>query len=71
MIKYLKYTISPITMLIAIYCISLGAFGPTVFLICYSLFMILGDLFLGKDNSINEYSYPLILNLIFTIFKAQ
>ena len=67
MIKYLKYTISPITMLIAIYAISLGAFGPTFFIIGYSLFMILGDIFLGKDTSVNKYSYPFVLDIILYI----
>ena len=63
MIKYLKYIIAPITILIAIYSISLGTFGPTIFIISYSLFMILGDLFFGKDDSINKYSYPVLLDI--------
>ena len=54
-------------MLIAIYAISLGAFGPTFFIIGYSLFMILGDIFLGKDTSINKYSYPFVLDIILYI----
>jgi len=67
MIHYLKYAISPLTILIAIYSISLGEYGPTFFIISYSLFMILGDLFMGKDTVLRQYSYPLILNIILFI----
>ena len=47
--EYLKYIIAPITILIAIYSISLGTFGPTIFIISDSLFMILGEVWTDTD----------------------
>tara|TARA_B100000029_G_scaffold80562_1_gene71841 strand:- start:74 stop:1243 length:1170 start_codon:yes stop_codon:yes gene_type:complete len=61
-INYLKYFISPLTMLIAVYMISLGEYYPMIFLLSYSLFMILGDSLMGKDVSSYSYSYPRILD---------
>ena len=61
-INYLKYFISPLTMLIAVYMISLGGYYPMIFLLSYSLFMILGDSLMGKDVSLHSYSYPRVLN---------
>ena len=61
-VNYLKYFISPLTMLIAVYMISLGEYYPMIFLLSYSLFMILGDLFIGKDTFTHTFSYPRILD---------
>ena len=61
-VNYLKYFISPLTMLLGIYMISFGAYYPLFFLLVYSLFMILGDFLMGKDDSLISYSYPRILD---------
>ena len=49
MLKYIKYLISPLTMIMALFAISFGAYFPLIFLIAYSLFKIFGDLLIGKD----------------------
>jgi len=49
-------------MIIALFAISFGAYFPLIFLIGYSLFMILGDLLIGKDTSTHTFSYPRILD---------
>jgi len=51
-------------MLLGMYMISFGAYYAVLFLFLYSLFMILGDLLIGKDNSVVSYSYPKILDFI-------
>ena len=61
-VNYLKYFISPLTMILGIYMISLGSYYPALFLLIYSLFMILGDFLMGKDDSLRSYSYPRLLN---------
>ena len=61
--KYLKYFISPATLVIALFFILKGAYYPTAFLIGFSLFIILGDYFI-KENLLEQlYKYPFILNL--------
>ena len=61
--KYLKYFISPATIIAALFCISNGAHYPTAFLIGFSLFIILGDLFVNQNNSVETFKYPSLLNL--------
>ena len=61
--KYLKYYISTLTLFIAIYVCSLGKFYPTIFFVCFSLFIILGDILFKKDTIEGNYKYPLLLNL--------
>ena len=61
-VNYLKYLISPLTMILGIYMISFGAYYPALFLLMYSLFMILGDFLMGKDDSLRSYSYPRFLD---------
>ena len=61
--KYLKYFISPATIIAALFCISNGAHYPTAFLIGFSLFIILGDLFVNQNHSEEIFKYPFLLNL--------
>lgn len=63
MLKYLKYYLSTLLLLLTIYVCALGSHAPTVFFIGFSLFIILGDIFLGKDVTIKKYSYPFLINL--------
>jgi len=61
--KYLKYYISPLTIIVAIYTCSIGAYYSTLFFIGFSLFIILGDIILKKDASEETYSYVFLLDL--------
>ncbi len=61
--KYLKYYISPITIILAIYACSLGSYYPTLFFIGFSLFIILGDIFVKKDANEDQYSHVYLLDL--------
>ncbi len=82
--KYLKYYISPFTIITAIYTCSIGAYYSTLFFIGFSLFIILGDMILKKDASEETYSYvflldvPMYINLpllmllvLFTVFALS
>ena len=67
--KYLKYLISTLTLISATYVCSLGAFYPLLYFIGFSLFIIIGDIFLKQDDKIQEYrnvfwlDFPIYLNL--------
>ena len=63
MIKYLKYYLSTLLIILAIFISSGGQYYPTYFFIIFSLFIILGDQFLPKDLSSNQYKYPWLINL--------
>tara|TARA_Y100001970_G_C14232787_1_gene859738 strand:+ start:2191 stop:3357 length:1167 start_codon:yes stop_codon:yes gene_type:complete len=63
MIKYLKYFISTIFLILAIYICPIGSHYPTYFFIGFSLTIILGDILLKKDIEIGNYNYPLLINL--------
>ena len=61
--KYLKYYISPITIILAIYACSSGAYHSTLFFIGFSLFIILGDIFVREDANEDQYSHVYLLDL--------
>jgi len=61
--KYAKYYISTITLLAAIYICPRGEYYPTVFFIGFSLFIILGDMFIKEDDSERDYTNTFFLNL--------
>ena len=61
--KYLKYYISPLTIITAIYTCSIGAYYSTLFFIGFSLFIILGDMILKKDASEESYFYVFLLDV--------
>ena len=61
--KYLKYYISPITIILAIYTCSAGAYHSTLFFIGFSLFIILGDIFVREDANEDQYSHVYLLDL--------
>ena len=63
MMKYLKYYLSTLLIICAIIIIPLGTYYPTMFFIAYSLFIMLGDLFLPQDLSTQKYNYRRIVNL--------
>ena len=61
--KYLKYYISTLTLIIGISTCFRGEYYPSIFFLCFSLFIILGDIILSEDKNEASYSYPLLLNL--------
>jgi len=62
MLKYLKYFLSTLFLVLAIYICPGGSYYPTYFFIGFSLTIILGDMFLGEDLSLQKYSYPQLIN---------
>jgi len=63
MLKYLKYYIPGISCILAIAMFSMGEYYPTIYLILFSLFLILGDIFFEKDTKVQKFSYPFLLDL--------
>lgn len=63
MLKYLKYYLSTFLLLLTIYICATGTYAPTLFFIGFSLFIIIGDTYLGKDVTLHKYSYPFVINL--------
>ena len=61
--KYLKYYVSTITLIIAFHVCFLGEYYPTIFFFCFSLFIILGDLVVREDSAEQQYSKLYLLNL--------
>ena len=61
--KYLKYYISTLTLIVAIYVCTLGTYFPTIFFIGFSMFIILGDILLGQDDHERTYKNTFFLNL--------
>ena len=61
--KYLKYYISTITLIVAIYVCTLGTHFPTAFFIGFSIFIILGDILVAQDDQELQYRHTFFLNL--------
>jgi alkane 1-monooxygenase len=61
--KYLKHFLPSVFIILALYTFSLGSHYPTIFLAGFSVFIILGDIFLKKQTTVQRFSYPNILNL--------
>ena len=61
--KYLKYYISTVTLVVAIYVCTLGTNFPTIFFIGFSMFIILGDILLSHDDRERTYKNTFLLNL--------
>ena len=62
MLKYIKYFSPTFTTAILIFTYLQGMFYPTIFLLIFSLIIIIGDLFI-KDSELQKFTYPNILNL--------
>ena len=62
MLKYLKYFIPGFTGIITIITFLMGAYYPTIFLLIFSLIVILGDFLINRDSEVQQFSYPNILN---------
>ncbi len=61
--QYLKYYISPLTLVLALYTCTLGPLYPTAFFIGISLFIILGDIMIKEDSREASHQNQFILNL--------
>ena len=61
--QYLKYYISPLTLVLALYTCTLGPLYPTAFFIGISLFIILGDIMIKEDSMETSHQNQFILNL--------
>ena len=61
--KYLKYYISTLTLIVAIYVCALGTHFPTAFFIGFSIFIILGDILVAQDDQELQYRHAFFLNL--------
>ena len=61
--KYLKYYITTVTLFLAIFVCSLGSYQPTIFLIGFSLFIIIGDFVIKNDIKTYDYRYKFLLDL--------
>ena len=61
--KYLRYYISTLTLLVGFYlCLAVKS-GPTILFLGFSLLIILGDILISEEDSEFQYSHPFFLNL--------
>ena len=58
----MKHFLSPFIAIIYMIIISMGEYTPTIFLIGFSLFIIIGDYIIPRDKKVQKFSYPAILN---------
>ena len=62
-IKYLRYYISTLTLIIGLFlCLGVQN-GPTILFVGFSLLIIVGDILLKEEDSRFNYSFPFFLNL--------
>jgi len=62
-IKYLRYYISTLTLIVGLFlCLGVQN-GPTILFLGFSLLIIVGDLLLKEEDSRFNYSFPFLLNL--------
>jgi len=61
--KYFKYYISTITLFSAMSFCARGSHYPTIYFIGFSLFIILGDIFIAEDDKERKYDNVFLLNL--------
>ena len=64
MFKYLKFSLAPLTLVVSIFFALQGGNYIWYFFLGFSTFIMLGDIFLGSDVSVEEYRYPFFLNLM-------
>ena len=61
--KYLRYYISTITLIVGLYLCLEVQNGPTFLFLGFSLLIIVGDFLIKEENSRFNYSFPFFLNL--------
>ena len=62
MFKYFKYFLSTFFLILGIYACSYDSYSPTFFFIAFSAIIILGDMFLNHDKSMDKFKYPQLIN---------
>ena len=62
MFKYIKYYLSTFFLIFGIYVCSLDSYSSTFFFITFSAIIILGDMFLNHDKSMDKFKYPQLIN---------
>ena len=62
LLKYIKYYSPAIVAVLLFVTYLQGAYFPTIFLLFFSLSIIIGDIFF-KDSNVENFSYPFFLNL--------
>ena len=62
MFKYFKYYLSTFFLILGIYACSYDSYSPTFFFIAFSAIIILGDMFLNHDKSMDKFKYPQLIN---------
>ena len=62
MFKYFKYYLSTFFLILGIYACSYDRYSPTFFFIAFSAIIILGDMFLNHDKSMDKFKYPQLIN---------
>ena len=62
MLKYFKHFLPCLSAILYLAVISMGEYYPTIFLIGFSLFLVIGDYILPRDKNIQQFSYPSILD---------
>ncbi len=62
MLKYFKHFLPCLSAILYLAAISMGEYYPIIFLIGFSLFLVIGDYILPRDKNIQQFSYPSILN---------
>ena len=67
MLKYLKFSLAPLTVLVSILFALKGGNYIRYFFLGFSTFIMLGDILLGSDTSVEDYKYPFFLNLMLYI----
>ena len=60
--KYLKYYITTVILLLSFIICSQGSYYPTLFFISFSLLIIMGDIFLPEETMLGKYKYSSLLN---------
>lgn len=63
MIKYFKFFIPSLTVVLAMYICTIGSYYSMLFFISFTLFIILGDIFLTEDVALKKYTYPGVLKI--------
>ena len=64
MIKYLKFSFAPLTVMVSIYFAFLGGNYIWYFFLGFTTLIMLGDILFGYDTSVEDYKYPFFLNLM-------
>ena len=64
MVKYLKFSMAPLTIIVSIYVAFLGGNYIWYFFLGFIALIMLGDILFGSDFTVEEYKYPFFLNLV-------